>query len=318
MKAPVTWMAKNHVAANLLMGFIMLSGLFAMLQTKKETFPEMSLDQVQIQIPYLGATPAEVEEAVCKRVEERVRGLEGVRRVRSTAAEGMGVVRVEIERGVDISKLLDDIKNEVDRIDTFPAETEEPVIKELTRRNQVIDVVLYGDVDEKALKTAAELVRDELRTSGVISQVELSGVRVDEISIEISEDALRRYGLTFAQVADAVRRTSVDLPAGSVESEDGEILLRTQGLMRVGREYKDIVVLTRPDGTALKLRDISTIVEGFEDNDLVSRFNGQPAAVVSAYRTGDQNALDISSYVHDYVKEKRLALPAGIHIFSSW
>ena len=317
MKAPVTWMAKNHVAANLLMGFIMLSGLFAMLQTKKETFPEMSLDQVQIQIPYLGATPAEVEEAVCKRVEERVRGLEGVRRVRSTAAEGMGVVSVEIERGVDISKLLDDIKNEVDRIATFPAETEEPVIKELTRRNQVIDVVLYGDVDEKALKTAAELVRDDLRTSGVISQVELSGVRVDEISIEISEDALRRYGLTFAQVANAVRRTSVDLPAGSVESEDGEILLRTQGLMRVGREYEDIVVLTRPDGTALKLRDISTIVDGFEDNDLVSRFNGQPAAVVSAYRTGDQNALDISAYVHEYVEEKRLALPAGIHIDSA-
>ena len=317
MKAPVTWMAKNHVAANLLMGFILLSGLFAMLQTKKETFPEMSLDQVQIQIPYLGATPAEVEEAVCKRVEERVRGLEGVRRVRSTAAEGMGVVSVELERGVDMSKLLDDIKNEVDRIDTFPAETEQPVIKELTRRNQVIDVVVYGDVDEKALKVAAELVRDDLRTSGVISQVELSGVRVDEISIEISEVALRRHGLTFTQVADAVRRTSVDLPAGSVESEDGEILLRTQGLMRVGREYEDIVVLTRADGTALKLKDISTVLDGFEDTDLVSRFNGLPAAVVSAYRTGDQNALEISAYVHTYVEEKRAVLPAGIHIDSA-
>ena len=207
--------------------------------------------------------------------------------------------------------LLDDIKNEIDRIATFPAETEEPVIKELTRRNQVIDVVIYGDVDEKALKAAAELVRDDLRTSGVISQVELSGVRVDEISIEISEEALRRYGLTFAQVADAVRRTSVDLPAGSVESEDGEILLRTQGLMRMGREYEDVIVLTRPDGTALKLSDISTVVDGFEDTDLVSRFNGQPAAVVSAYRTGDQNALDISTYVHEYVEDKRPSLPAG-------
>ena len=220
MKAPVSWMAKNHVAANLLMGFIMLSGLFSMMQTKKETLPEMSLDQVQIQMAYLGATPAEVEEAICKRIEERVRGLEGVRRVRSTAAEGMGVVSVEFERGIDISKLLEDIKNEVDRIATFPVETEQPVIKELTRRNQVIDVVLYGDVDEQALKTAAERVRDDLRTSGVISQVELSGVRIDEISIEVSEKALRRYGLTFAEVAAAVRRTSIDLPAGSVESED--------------------------------------------------------------------------------------------------
>jgi len=314
VKAPITWMAKNHVAANLLMGFILLSGFFAMLQTKKETFPEMSLDQVQIQMPYRGATPAEVEEAVCKRIEERVRGLEGVRRVRSTAAEGMGVVSVEVERGVDMSKLLDDIKNEVDRIDTFPDETEKPIIKELTRRNQVIDVVLYGDIDEKALKVAAERVRDDLRTSGVISQVELSGVRVDEISIEISEDALRRYGLTFDQVSSAVRRTSLDLPAGSVESEDGEILLRTQGLMRSGVEYEDVVVLTRPDGTSLTLGDIASVRDGFEDNDLVSRFNGKPAAVVQVYRTGDQSALEISSYVQEYVAEKRETLQAGIHI----
>ena len=149
-----------------------------------------------------------------------MRGLEGVRRVRSTAAEGIGVVSVEMERGVDMTQMLDDIKNAVDRIDTFPAETEKPVIKELTRRSQVIDVVLYGAVGEKALKIAAERVRDDLRNSGVISQVELSGVRVDEISIEVSEQALRRYGLTFDQLTAAVRRTSLDLPAGSVESED--------------------------------------------------------------------------------------------------
>ena len=314
MKAAVSWMAKNHVAANLLMGFIMLSGLFAMMQTKKETFPEMSLDQVQIQVPYLGATPAEVEDAVCKRIEERVRGLEGVRRVRSTASEGMGSVSIELERGANMDKLLDDIKNEIDRIDTFPAETEEPVIKEPTRRNQAIDVVLYGDVEEKALKVAAELVRDDLRSSGVISQVELKGVRVDEIAIEVSEKALRRYGLTFAQVADAVRRTSIDLPAGSVESEDGAILLRTQGLMRAGREYEEVVVLTRLDGTALRLKDIATVVDGFEDTDLISRFNGQPAVVVQVFRIGDQNALDISDYVHQYIEDKRPTLPAGIHI----
>ena len=122
-----------------------------------------------------------------------MRGLEGVRRVRSSAAEGMGGVSGELDRGVDMSKHLDDIKNEIDRIDTFPAETEQPVIKELTRRNQVIDLVLYGDVDEKALKTVAEQVRDDLRNSGGISQVELAGVRADEISIEVAEQALRRF-----------------------------------------------------------------------------------------------------------------------------
>ena len=217
MKTSVTWMAKNHVAANLLMGFVLLSGLFALLETRKETIPQFSLDQVQIQVAYLGAGPEEVEEAICKRIEERVRGLEGVRRVRSTAAEGIGMVSVEMERGVDMSHILEDIKNEVERIDTFPVETEKPVIKEMTRRNQVIDVVIYGDVAEEALKVVAEQVRDDLRNAGAISQVELAGVRADEISIEVAEQALRRHQLNFEQVTAAVRRTSLDLPGGSVK-----------------------------------------------------------------------------------------------------
>ena len=189
------------------------------------------------------------------------------------------------------------------------------VFKEVEpKRNKLKKSQNQLQTKQKALKVAAERVRDDLRTSGVISQVELSGVRIDEISIEVSEKALRRYGLTFAEVAAAVRRTSIDLPAGSVESEDGEVLLRTQGLLRVGREYEDVVVLTRPDGTALRLRDIGTVIDGFEDTDLVSRFNGQPAAVISAYRTGDQNAIDISDYVQQYIDDKRGLLPAGIDI----
>lgn len=314
MKAPVTWMAKNHVAANLLMGFILLSGLFAMFQTKIETFPEISLDQVQIQVPYLGASPAEVEEGVCQRIEERLRGLEGVRRITSTASEGMGVVSVELERGVDMSRLLDDIKSEVDRIDTFPEETEKPVVKELIRRNRVIDVVVHGDVSEKALKVAAERVRDDLRSAPNISQVELSGVRADEISIEISERTLREYGLTLEQVRAAVARTSLDMPGGSVKGEGGEILVRTKGRMYTGQDYEKVVVLTRPDGTELELGQLARVVDGFEDSDLISRFNGQPAAVIQVYRTGDQSALEIADYVKDYLAAHQGQMPAGIHL----
>ena len=317
MKTPVTWMAKNHVAANLLMGFILLSGLFAMLQTKIETFPEFSLDQVQIQVPYLGASPAEVEEGVCQRIEERLRGLEGVRRITSTASEGIGVVSVEMDRGVDMSRMLDDIKNEVDRIDTFPEETEKPVIKEMIRRNRVIDVVVHGDVSEKALKVTAERVRDDLRNAPNISQVELSGVRVDEISIEISEKALRRYSLSLEQVRAAVARTSLDMPGGSVKGEGGEILVRTKGRLYTGQDYEDVVVLTRPDGTSLKLGQIATVIDGFEDSDLISRFNGNAAAVIQVYRTGDQSALEISDYVKEYIAENQGQMPEGIHLDSS-
>ena len=307
-------MAGNHVAANLLMGFLLLSGLLGMLSLKKETFPEFSLDTVQISVPYLGATPAEVEEGVCRRIEQRLRGLEGVRRINSTATEGMGSVTVELERGTDMSAMLDDIKAEIDRIETFPEETEKPVIKESLRRNQVIDVVLHGDVDERVLKVVAQRVRDDLRNAPGISQVELSGVRADEISIQVSERMLRQHSLTLGQVADAVRRASLDLPGGSVKSEDGEILVRTKGLLYEGVEYEEVVILSRPDGTRLKLSQIGTVVDGFEDNDLVSRFNGQRAAVVQVYRTGDQNALGISEYVKDYIKNERQRLPPAVEI----
>ena len=314
MKTPVAWMARNHVAANLLMGFLLLSGFLGMMSMRKETFPEFSMDSVQIQVPYLGATPAEVEDGVCRRIEERLRGLEGVRRINSTASEGMGVVSVEIGRGAEMSQMLDDIKAEIDRIETFPDETEKPVIKEALRRNQVIDVVLYGDVEEKVLKVVAERIRDDLRTAPLISQVELSGVRADEISIEVSERMLRRHRLSLAHITDAVRRASLDLPGGSVKSEDGEILVRTKGLRYAGPEYEEIVVLTRSDGTTLRLGQIATVVDGFEDSDLISRFNGQPATVVQVYRTGDQSALEISEYVKRYIDEQRGRLPAGVMI----
>ena len=218
--------------------------------------------------------------------------------------------------GADVDQVLEDVKNGVDRIETLPVETEKPVISELLRRNRVIDVVLYGDVSEKALKVAAERVRDDLRGKSGISQVELTGVRPDEISIEIPERSLREHGLTLALVSDAVRRASADLPGGSVKSEDGEILVRTQGLMYSGREYESIVVLTQPDGSELRLGDIAEIIDGFEDTDLISRFNGRPAAVVQVYRIGEQSALQVASTVHDYIEdiELRDSLPAGIDI----
>ena len=314
MKRPVEWMARNHVAANLLMLFLMLTGLLGILGMKKETFPEFSLDQVQIQVPYLGASPEEVEEGVSKRIEERLSGLEGIRKIRSTSSEGMSVVSVELQSGTDMRKMLDDVKNETDRIDTFPEETEKPFIKEAVRRNQVIDVVVYGEVGEKVLKVVAERVRDDLREAPIITQVELAGVRIDEISIEVSERMLRRHGLSLAQVTDAVKGASLDLPGGSVKSENGEVLVRTKGLRYTGMEYEDVVLLTRSDGTSLKLGQIATIVDGFEDSDLISHFNGQPAAVVQIYRTGDQSALEISEYVKSYIEQHRVQLPARVNI----
>ena len=310
----ISWFAKNSVAANLLMIFIAFSGAISILSVNYEVFPEIDLDRISIEIPYLGAAPEEVEEAVCVRVEEAIQGLDGIKEITSIASEGMGAIVIELELGADARKVVDDVKSRVDAIDTFPAETEKPIIRELVSRNQVVDVAVSGDVDEFTLKEAAEKIRDEISAIPQISQVEIASARPYEISIEVSEVALRRHGLTFDDVATAVRKSSLDMPGGSVRSESGEILLRTIGQAYRGAEYESLVLMTRPDGTRLHVGDVATVVDGFAETDQFGRFNDEPTVLLSVFRTGDQNALEIAGLVHDYVEGGNLRLPAGISV----
>ena len=236
-KGPLAWFAANHVAANILMVFILVSGVLALANVVIEVFPELDTDMVTVRVPYRGASPAEAEEGVCVRVEEAIASIEGIKRIRSTAQENLGTVTIELEEDADDREVLDDIKAAVDRIETFPVETEKPVVSEVDTRRRVITVVLYGEASEKTLKALAERVRDEMTALDGISQVEVAGVRNYEISIEVSEDALRRYGLSFQQVADAVAMSSLDLPGGAVKTRGGEILLRTKERRYHAREY---------------------------------------------------------------------------------
>ncbi len=316
-KGPLAWFAGHHVAANMLMIFIMLSGALALLDAVVEVFPEVETDRVTIQVPYLGASPAEAEEGVCLRVEEAIASIEGIKRIRSAAREGLGMVTAELEEDADDRKVLDDIKAAVDRIETFPAETEKPIVAAAEARFRVITVVVHGDASEKTLKALAERVRDDLTALREISQVDTAGVRRYEISIEVSEEALRRYGLSFSQVADAVRSSSLDLPAGEVKTAGGEILLRTKGQKYRGAEFEDIVILTRGDGTQLRLADVATVIDGFEESDLASRFDSQRAALIQVYRIGRTGALEVAEAVKGYVDQIRPTLPAGVGI-STW
>jgi len=313
----LSWFAANHVAANLLMVFVLVGGALSLLSVTIEVFPEFDPDSITINVPYLGASPAEAEEGVCIRVEEAISGIEGIKRIRSVAQEGMGTVVVELLEDADDRKALDDIKAAVDRIETFPAETEKPIVSLTDTRRQVITIVLYGDVSEKTLKALADRVRDELTAIDGISQVEVKGVRRYEISIEVSEKALRRHGLSFQQVANAVGRSSLDLPGGAVKTEGGEILLRTKGQRYRGQEFEDIVVLTRSDGTRLLLSDVAEVVDGFEDTDTASRFDGQQAAQIEVFRVGDEGALEVAELTKRYVDDLRSTLPSGISV-STW
>ncbi len=314
MKKAMAWFASNHVAANLLMLFFVLGGALTAFTIVVEVFPDAQLDKVVVEVSYPGASPAEVEEAVVRRIEERLAGVDGVRRIDSLAREGFGSVTVEMLPGWDIQKALDDIKAEVDRIQTLPEEAEKPIVRELTRRTQVLWVGIYGQVPESTLKSLAEKVKDDLTSLPGITQVDLFGVRNGEIHIEISEQTLRRYGLTLGQVAEKVRRGSLDLPAGSVKTTGGEILVRAKGRRYHARDYADIAILTRPDGSKLTLGRIARLSDGFEDTDLYGRFHGRPAALLKVYRVGDQNALEVAAKVKDYVRRLRPNLPAGVGI----
>ncbi len=317
MSGVIAWFARNGVAANLLMVFIVASGAFALIGMPIEVFPSMETESITVTVPYLGAAPEEVEQGVCLRVEEAVQDLEGVDTVRSTAAEGVGTVVIELESGADNRKVLDEVKSRVDAITTFPEETEKPIIQEALIRRRVITVAIYGDVDERALKAVAEEVREGLSELPDISQVELDAVRPYEISIEVSEDTLRQYGLTFDEVVMAVRRSSLDLPGGAVRAREGEILLRTMGQAYRGAEYGGIVLRARPDGSRLLLGDIAEVTDGFAETDVTSRFDGQPVALVQVYRVGDQSALRLARQVKAYVAERSAALPPGLRM-TTW
>ncbi|MHC4365529.1 MAG: efflux RND transporter permease subunit, partial [Planctomycetota bacterium] len=313
----LAWFASNHVAANLLMILIIAAGLLTITTMKVEFFPEMSLDIITVTVPYLGATPSDVEEGVVMRVEEAIAAVDGIKRMTASAAEGAGTVIIEVEEYADATDVLDDIKAEVDRIITFPEETEKPIITEVMTRYEVITIVLYGSVSEKTLKTLADGVRDDLTALQNISQVDVAGVRPYEISIEVSEKTLRRYGLSFDQVSRAVSQSSLDVPAGSVKTEGGEILLRTRGQKYYGPEFEKIIVLTRNDGTRIRLADIAEVKDDFEDVDLYSKFDGKRAALVKVFRVGEQGALDVADTVRKYVEEKRDSLPEGVSI-ATW
>ena len=322
------WSIKNNVTVNLIMIFIIVAGLFTVMKMRREMMPQFTLDMIVITVSYPGSSPEEVEEGICIKIEEQIEGIEGIDRVISTAREGNGEVLVELESGIDVQKVLDEIKVEVDRIDTFPEEAEEPLVIEIVNRDPTIYIAVYGDVSEKRLRRTAEKIRDDLldarfdsqvdarsedgtfagilkalkfKQPEVITQIELVGVRDYEIAIEVSEENLRRYGLSFDLVVSAVKAGSIDLPGGKIKTKQGEILIRSKGQLYTGKEFESIPLITLADGTVVQLGQVAEIIDGFKDVDIKARFNGKPAAVVRVSRTSDQDVIEIANIARNYV-----------------
>lgn len=307
----IRWFVANPVAANLLMILLLLSGAISAATMRTEVFPTFTARTIVVSVIYPGATPEDVEQSITRRVEEAVIGLDGVKEVRATASENVGTVTIEINEFVNARIVRDDVQTAVDALVDFPpADAEQPQIRIPQPITNVLTLVLTGPVDERALRQAGEQVERDLLAVDGISTVLLRGVRPYEISIAVSEDALRRFGLTFADVAQALRASSIDLSGGQIRTAAGEFLLRTNARAETGEAFAEIVVRANPDGSRVLLRDVASVTDGFAEEPLLNLFNGQPAAFVDVQLRGNEDLLRVRARAIEFVSEA--SMPPGI------
>ncbi len=314
MNTLISWFTHNSIAANLLMLAIILWGLTSVGKIVVEAHPSSELDSITVSVAYRGATPTEVEEGIVVRIEEITQDLEGIKSISSEASEAMGTVTFEVLENYDPRILLEDIKARIDTINTFPVDSERPVVALAQRRREVISVIVAADIPERELRKIGEWVRDDIAALPGVSLAQLTSVRPYEVAIEVSEKNLRRYGLTLDAVTQAINRSSLNLPAGVIKSSAGEILLRTKGQAYVKNDFERIILLPRDDGSQLRLGDIATVIDGFEEEPLSTTFNHKRSVKIEVFRVGKQSVIDISREVRNYIANKQDSLPVGVEL----
>lgn len=322
----IKWFVRNPVAANILMMAIIAFGLYSLIKRiPLETFPAFEQDIVNISVVYAGATPYEVEQGIVIRVEDAIGDLPGIERIYSDATEGRAVVRVEVRKRYDTTKVLNQIKTRIDGITSFPDDAERPVVERLIRIRDVITLVIVQDSSgaltenqsEVLLRTHTEKIRDEVRSLPNITQVSMGGIRPWEITINVPQTSLQKYDLSLDDIAKVIRNASRDIPGGTIKTESGDILVRALGQAYRKNDFANIRVISRRNGTSIRLSDIATIDDGFNEDPLFSRFDGKQAAFINIARVGDQNAIELATTVKKYITERSDTLPAGLSL-SYW
>jgi multidrug efflux pump subunit AcrB len=313
-KGAIAWMAHHAVAANILMLICIVGGFMVAGRIKQEVFPEMTLDKVTVSVSYPGASPEEVEKGIILAIEENLRGLEGVDEITSSASEGSANVTVTLLEGEDLQKLANDIESEVDKISSFPDDAEDPKVSTVSRQREVIELVVFGDTSERVLDERVEQIRDTLLQDEHITQMEIRGISDLEISVDVPMSNLRRYGLTLSDIASKISTSSIEIPAGGIKTEGGEILVRMQQRRDYGQEFAQIPIISNADGTYLLLGDIATVTDGYEDDDSYAAYNGKKSARIDVYRVGDQTPMEVASAVKSYLPQIRGDLPPGIGV----
>ena len=314
MKRVLAGFARNIVFANILLLLIFVAGGFAVKSMVRENFPEFSLDMVTITVPFPGADPEEIEEGISQKLEEVLESIEGIKLYTTYSSENTGTAVIEIHQDYDVDQVLDRIRTKVDAISTFPLDAEKPIISELLLKDPVVLLYLSGNMTERRIKEYAERLKDELQELDAVSQVDIFGSREYEIAVEVSEERLREYGLTFSAVSDAIRRSNLNLAGGTLRTKGEEIRIRTVGRKYTGKELANIVVLASAGGDIITLDRIATIKDGFTEDPIQAFINGEPSVLIVVNKTKEEDALAISESVAAYINKKKQSLPVGIHV----
>lgn len=312
----IAWFARNGVAANLLMLSVMVAGVWTLANDKipLEVFQDMPSRFISVNVPYPASSPDETEETIVLKIEEALQPVGGIKHLNSTASSSGGAVSIEVNEDSDPREVMEDVKIRVDAIPNFPALAEKPIIQLDDSFHSVITVVLSAEMAEKDLKRLAEQTRDELSALPGISHAEIAGVRNEEIAIEIPEATLRKYNLSLETISQAIQQSAIDLPAGVVQTEAGDVSIRTRGRAYTGDDYARVPVLTRPDGSKLTLGEIAKILDGFTENPLIVKLNGRPCVMITVMREGKQNAITIGERVKEYIESSNASLPGGVRL----
>ncbi|WP_066963635.1 efflux RND transporter permease subunit [Microbulbifer sp. Q7] len=311
MNSLIAWWARNPVAANLAMIGIFVAGMIGFMSMEREMDPQVRFPGLEIRVSWPGAAPQEVEEQIVARIEEAVSDLDNIDWVRSTSAEGVGEVYILAETSVDFSRFMNDVKIRIDGISSFPRDIEPPQVHQWVNRQEFIRVAVHGDLGERELKRLAEQLRREVAALPAISVVELFGTRMEEVSIEVSEEALHRYGLTFQEIADAVRKSSINQSSGSVRTEAGTYQLKVRNQADTQRDFSNIIVRQTSDGGTIRLGDVATVVDGFEDQEILATLNGEPAVLLQVMTTEIMDIVTASDSIRKWIGERTDSLPAG-------
>lgn len=313
-KGILGWMASNSVAANILMIVLLVGGIIMGLNIKQEVFPEFDPDSVIVSVAYPGASPEEVEKGIILPIEEAIEGLEGIESISSTASEGSGRVIIEALKSADIIRLWQEVEKEVDRISSFPDETEDPKVSIAERKRGVLDLVLWGSENDIVLRDTAENIKDRLLQSSDITQIELSGSRDREIHIEVPQANLRKYNLKIEDIASSIKASSLDVGAGNLRTKGGDLLVRVKDLKEKAKEYKKLPIITTASGERVLLGDLAIVKEGFEDSFVTAGFNGKNALLIDVYRVGDQTPIQVSKAAKEIMAEINSELPGDLQL----